>query len=252
MKINISNTIVSTILWKHDNPRSTYFSLLDNLYLRGIRKLGCAANYPLCGLPEYFRYTEGLIQEWISAHGICDMEIYARIGEINNGGYENELNYSGSFLRMLADDYVNKFHSNLKCLVVVSDCEFENEIIESLNVLKDYKNVRTGIYAFDNCAFLNDFLKTSGIIPDILINPEFFTSLNIFANCPLGDVFIDFRYIGNSVLKDGLTDLNALKKHITGIKNKNFLPENAGLILPVDDSSLLDVIDTFNKLEHAA
>ena len=68
--------------WTLDAPAA--FTLLDQFYAAGFRKIDGATNYPLNGVPTDFRGSENILAEWIKAHGVQDLEIIMKVGSISN------------------------------------------------------------------------------------------------------------------------------------------------------------------------
>lgn len=103
--------ILGTAMWGWTIPRKICFQLLDDFYKRGFRQIDTATNYPINKVGEDFRKAEKILQEWIMANEVSDLEIIVKTGSLNNlGGPENNL--TKSFLLLILDEYEFLFHDN--------------------------------------------------------------------------------------------------------------------------------------------
>ncbi len=128
--------ILGTAMWGWTISRETCFKLLDNFYSRGFRQIDTATNYPINKVAEDFRKAEKILQEWINAHDVSDLEIIVKTGSLNNlGGPENNL--TKSFLLLILDEYEFLFHDNFHTFSVHWDNrEDPNEVNSTFEAFK--------------------------------------------------------------------------------------------------------------------
>ncbi|KAA3621165.1 MAG: hypothetical protein DWQ02_28255 [Bacteroidetes bacterium] len=128
--------ILGTAMWGWTIPREICFELLDNFYSRGFRQIDTATNYPINKVAQDFRKAEKILQEWINAHEISDLEIIVKTGSLNNlGGSENNL--TKSFLLLILDEYEFLFHDNFHTFSVHWDNrDNPNEINSTFEAFK--------------------------------------------------------------------------------------------------------------------
>lgn len=164
---NTPTLILGTAMWGWTIPKDRCFALMDHFYTAGFREVDAATNYPINKVPADFRKSELILQEWIKANGINDLQVIMKVGSINNL-FTPDHNLSPSFLMMNLDDYRNKFGANLDTFGIHWDNRDQTEEIEkSLEVLKMAADsgLRIGlsgikqpaIYAALNQAFQLDF-----------------------------------------------------------------------------------------------
>lgn len=129
--------ILGSALWGWTITKTTAFQLLDYFYAQGCRQIDAATNYPINKNPADFRRSEKILQEWIQAHGVGDLEIIMKVGSLNNmRGPENNL--TKSFLLMSLDDYQSKFGSNLNTFMIHWDNRRDASAIEESLQAFDY------------------------------------------------------------------------------------------------------------------
>ncbi len=133
------NLILGTAQWGWTTNRQTAFSLLDEWYANGFREVDTATNYPIDKNPDHFRSAETILQEWVKANGITDLQVMMKIGSVNNL-FTPEHILTKSFLLMMLDEYRHLFGSNLDTILVHWDNrESKDEIRESLEALETAK-----------------------------------------------------------------------------------------------------------------
>jgi hypothetical protein len=249
MKPDVNHTVISSIGWGIEIGSDSLFSRLDHLYALGFRKLECAANYPLCGLPQYFRHTENVILEWIRRSGVSDMELFIRIGSVENRLHAGTVNLSRSFLLMLMDDYLYKFGTNLTCVIPDNmDKSTLSGFQEALVALGPYYFNRSVCIGIDQSPRLNGFLdelEESGITPVLFIQPEQPLDITRIHQTRLADLYIDTRALSRSVASEnpGMAEqmiLEEVIKRIEAMVRTFSLPLNPGIVLSVENTFLLD------------
>lgn len=125
-----------TAMWGWTVKKDVAFHLLDQFYEAGYRKVDTATNYPINKVEKDFRQAETMLEEWIAANGVKDLQIVVKVGSLNNMRTPDHL-LSKSFLLMNLDFYKNKFHSNLYSLMVHWDNRDQiEEIAETVEVLE--------------------------------------------------------------------------------------------------------------------
>lgn len=132
----IPKLVLGTAMWGWTMPPKRCFEVLDTFYQHGFRAIDGATNYPINKQPDDFRRAEQILQEWIRANQITDLEVMMKIGSINNlRSPEHNLTYS--FMMMCLDEYRFKLGDNLNMLMVHWDNrDTPAEIEDSFRALK--------------------------------------------------------------------------------------------------------------------
>jgi aryl-alcohol dehydrogenase-like predicted oxidoreductase len=120
--------LLGTAMWGWTMPKGTCFELLDVFYQSGFREVDTAVNYPINKRPEDFRAAEGILMEWIRAHGVEDLKVTMKVGSLNNLRTP-EHNLSKSFLLMNLEDYRHRLGSNLDTFMIHWDNRSEERDI---------------------------------------------------------------------------------------------------------------------------
>lgn len=140
--------MLGTAQWGWTVSREEAFKLLDAWLAGGLRRIDCATNYPIDQNPEHFRAAEKILQEYLIAHGLRDLQLTMKIGSLDNMR-SPEVNLNPSFIRMMAEEYQRHFDSNLSCLMFHWDNrENAGEIgasLEALQSLQMQYGLRPGI-----------------------------------------------------------------------------------------------------------
>lgn len=168
---NRSNTdptlMLGTAMWGWTIPKARCFEILDTFYEEGFRVVDGATNYPINKNPSDFRLSENILQEWLKANRVNDLQVMMKIGSINNMR-SPEHNLSYSFMVICLDEYLFKLGENLHTLMIHWDNREEKKIIrqsfEALQVANN-KGLKVGlsgirhpeIYAKLNQEFQLDF-----------------------------------------------------------------------------------------------
>lgn len=131
--------LMGTAQWGWTVAKEEAFQLLDAWLASGRRNLDAATNYPINKNPADFRASEKILQEYILAHGLNDLDITMKIGSLNNMRGP-ETNLSPSFLMMMTEEYLRLFGSNLKGIMIHWDNRSEQKEVEgSLDALAQLK-----------------------------------------------------------------------------------------------------------------
>lgn len=121
--------ILGTALWGWTVPRARAFALLDHFYRSGFRQVDAATNYPINKNPEDWRRSEQILEEWIKAHEVRDLEVIMKVGSLNNMR-SPEHNLTRSFLLLNLDEYQARFGESLHTFMLHWDNRAESEEIE--------------------------------------------------------------------------------------------------------------------------
>lgn len=128
--------VLGTAMWGWNVDNKEAFRLLDTYYEQGFRKVDAATNYPINKNAADFRRSEQILEAWIQANGIRDLEIMMKVGSLNNLR-SPEHNLSPSFLQLNWQYYIGHFGANLAALMIHWDNrDDEEEILESFEVLE--------------------------------------------------------------------------------------------------------------------
>lgn len=104
-------------MWGWTTPKDVCHQILDFFYESGYRKVDAATNYPINKMANDFRKGEQILQEWILAHQIKDLEVCMKVGSLNNMK-SPEHNLSASFLLFNREQYRQMLGSNLACFMI--------------------------------------------------------------------------------------------------------------------------------------
>lgn len=130
-----SHLVLGTAMWGWNVEDKEAFRLLDSYYEKGFRKVDAATNYPINKKVADFRRSEQILEAWIRANGISDLEIMVKVGSLNNLRTP-EHNLSPSFLHLNWQYYIGHFGANLAALMIHWDNRDDMEAIrESFTVL---------------------------------------------------------------------------------------------------------------------
>ena len=148
MKTTPATLILGTAQWGWTVSRQEAFRQLDAWLEAGMRAVDCATNYPINRNPADFRAAEGILHEYVLAHGLRDLRITMKVGSLDNMR-SPDVNLSPSFVIMMGEEYYRLFDSNLDCLMFHWDNRAsETEIapsLESLARLQREAGIRPGI-----------------------------------------------------------------------------------------------------------
>ena len=131
----MKDLVLGTAQWGWTIDRQTAFSLLDFWLEPGERHVDAATNYPIDKNPAHFRLSEQMLSEYLAAHGLHDLRIVMKIGSLNNLRTP-DINLAPSFLRMMTEEYLRLFGSNLSRIMIHWDNrDSEKDIRSGLEVL---------------------------------------------------------------------------------------------------------------------
>lgn len=122
--------MLGTAQWGWTVPKSEAFRLLDAWLKAGHRQLDTATNYPINRNAADFRAAEKILQEYIHAHGLQDLQLTVKIGSLDNMR-SPEVNLAPSFIQMMTEEYQRIFEGNLSCIMVHWDNRSEVDEIRS-------------------------------------------------------------------------------------------------------------------------
>ena len=132
--------LLGTAQWGWTVPRTEAFRLLDAWLLAGYCGIDAATNYPINRRPEDFRAAEKILEEYIRAHGLRDLQVTMKIGSLDNMR-SPEPNLAPSFLTMMAGEYHRRLAENLHCIMLHWDNRSdETAICATLEVLQQLQN----------------------------------------------------------------------------------------------------------------
>lgn len=140
--------VLGTAQWGWTVDRKTAFSQLDAWLAAGYNCLDLATNYPINKNPNDFRKSEKIVQEYIQAHGLTNLDISLKIGSQDNMR-SPEINLESSFILMMAMEYRRLFSENLKSIMIHWDNR-EDEVaitksLEALASLQESEDIRPGL-----------------------------------------------------------------------------------------------------------
>lgn len=131
-----SQLVLGTAMWGWNVDTKEAFRLLDTFYEKGFRKVDAATNYPINKNAADFRRSEQILEAWILANGIKDLEIMIKVGSLNNL-HSPEHNLRPSFLQLNWQYYSGHFGSNLAAFMIHWDNRDDLKAIQdSFSVLK--------------------------------------------------------------------------------------------------------------------
>ncbi|MFK7937125.1 MAG: aldo/keto reductase, partial [Saprospiraceae bacterium] len=129
--------ILGTSMWGWTIKKATAFEILDFYYAQGGRQVDTATNYPINKNTLDWRKAENILAEWINANGVNDLEIWVKVGSLDNLRSPQH-NLHPSFLYLALDYYQNLFKSNLHTFGIHWDNRDNvNEIAASFTALND-------------------------------------------------------------------------------------------------------------------
>lgn len=140
--------LLGTAQWGWTVDRETAFRQLDAWLAAGYNCLDLATNYPINKNPGDFRKSEKIVQEYIQAHGLTNLDITLKIGSQDNIR-SPDINLEPSFLLMMAMEYRRLFGENLKGIMIHWDNREDEAAIaktlEALASLQESEDLRPGL-----------------------------------------------------------------------------------------------------------
>lgn len=136
---------LGTALWGWTVTEEVACNLLDRFYQSGHRRIDCATNYPISKNPTDFRRAEQILESWIRANGVKDLQITQKIGSVHNLGTPENL-LEPAFLQLNLQQYQARFGSNLNSLMIHWDNRNDSgQIRASLEALSAAREAGIGI-----------------------------------------------------------------------------------------------------------
>ena len=128
--------VLGSAMWGWNVSAQTAYQILDTFYEKGFRQVDAATNYPINKNPDDFRRSEQILEAWIRANGIKDLEIMMKVGSLNNlRTPDHKLN--PGFLQLNWQYYQGHFETNLAAMMIHWDNRADVEAIqESFTVLE--------------------------------------------------------------------------------------------------------------------
>ena len=146
--MTLPTLLLGTAQWGWKMDRDAAFRLLDAWLRAGHRGIDTATNYPINRQPEDFRAAEKILEAYIQAHGLRDLQITMKIGSLDNMR-SPETNLAPSFLLMMAGEYHRRFRENLRGIMLHWDNRAEEVAIhaslEALALLQKQYGLRPGL-----------------------------------------------------------------------------------------------------------
>ncbi|MFM7153440.1 MAG: aldo/keto reductase [Bacteroidota bacterium] len=140
--------VLGTAQWGWTIGREKAFEILEHWLNAGFCAVDCATNYPINREPACFRAAEGILSEFIQAHGLSNLNVTMKIGSMDNMRTPDN-NLSPSFIQMIGHEYGRILGSNLGCLMIHWDNRDQEEEIETtlagLRRVCAELNCRTGL-----------------------------------------------------------------------------------------------------------
>lgn len=128
--------VLGTAQWGWTIGRDNAFEILEYWMHAGFRAVDCATNYPINRQPACFRAAEGILSEFVQAHGLGDLDVTMKIGSMDNMRTPDN-NLSPSFIQMMGHEYGRILGDNLGCLMIHWDNrDQEREIGVTLDGLR--------------------------------------------------------------------------------------------------------------------
>lgn len=122
--------VLGTAQWGWTIGREKAFEILEYWLNAGFEAVDCATNYPINRQPACFRAAEGILSEFIRAHGLSNLNITMKIGSLDNMRTPDN-NLSPSFIQMIGHEYGRILGDNLGCLMIHWDNRDQEEEIEN-------------------------------------------------------------------------------------------------------------------------
>ncbi len=146
--MTLPTLVLGTAQWGWTVHRTEVFRLLDAWLLAGHRRVDVATNYPINRQAEDFRAAEKILEEYVQAHGLRDLQITMKVGSLDNMR-SPEANLAPSFLHMMAGEYRRRFAENLHGLMLHWDNRSDETAIrsslEALQQLQKEQGLQPGL-----------------------------------------------------------------------------------------------------------
>lgn len=140
--------LLGTAQWGWTVSRTEAFRLLDTWLAAGRTHIDAATNYPINKQPADFRASEQILQEYIRAHGLRDLQVTVKIGSLNNLRTP-DINLEASFIRMITEEYQRLLGENLATVMLHWDNRSDTHAIraslEALAGVQKQWDIRLGL-----------------------------------------------------------------------------------------------------------
>ncbi len=146
--MTLPTLLLGTAQWGWKTDRDEAFRLLDAWLRAGHRGIDTATNYPINRQPEDFRAAERILEEYVQAHGLRNLQVTIKVGSLDNMR-SPDANLSPSFLGMMAEEYRRRFGENLRSIMLHWDNREDETAIraslEALALLQQQYGLRPGL-----------------------------------------------------------------------------------------------------------
>ncbi len=146
--MTLPTLLLGTAQWGWKVDRDAAFRLLDAWLRAGHWGIDTATNYPINRQPTDFRAAEKILEEYVRAHGLRDLQITMKVGSLDNMR-SPEANLAPSFLLMMAEEYHRRFGDNLHGVMLHWDNRTDETAIhaslEALALLQKQYGLRPGL-----------------------------------------------------------------------------------------------------------
>lgn len=146
--MTLPTLLLGTAQWGWTVPRTEVFRLLDAWLQAGRRGIDAATNYPINRRSEDFRAAEKMLEDYIRAHGLHDLQVTMKVGSLDNLR-SPESNLAPSFVHMMTDEYRRCLGTNLHSIMFHWDNRADEMAIraslEVLGQLQQQYGLRPGL-----------------------------------------------------------------------------------------------------------
>lgn len=133
-----NSLVLGTALWGWKINKSEAFALLDNYVELGGRLIDTAANYPINKIAQDMGLAVKWVGEWLSANPSADIDIWYKVGAINNlGGDDANLSYNN--LIKAFNEAQQLLHQKIRIIGVHWDNRTKDDFVEIKDTLRFFK-----------------------------------------------------------------------------------------------------------------
>ncbi len=161
---------LGTAQWGWTVDRESAFRQVDAWLAAGHICLDLATNYPINKIPGDFRKSEKIVQEYIQAHGLTNLDITMKIGSQDNLRSPDN-NLEPSFILMMAMEYRRLFGDNLKGIMIHWDNRADKQAIAkslgALASLQETEGIRPGLSGIRHPDLYLEANREFGLLFDI-------------------------------------------------------------------------------------
>ncbi len=171
--------LLGTAQWGWTVDRPAAFALLDAWLQAGETEIDAATNYPIDKNPDHFRLSEQILLEYLRAHGLQQLAVTMKIGSLNNLRTP-DVNLAPSFLRMMTEEYLRLFGSNLRGMMVHWDNRADErnirQTLEALNAISQEFGLQPGLSGIKHPEVYAEANKDYGLTFDMQVKHNVFQS----------------------------------------------------------------------------